>query len=140
MYYMVYIYIIFYILYIKFYISYIMPRARGKSGVCVCLSTVKTQKKGAHTPSQADSSPFYLSVYNPSLRPWGVSRRCRTIRFSHTIQSWLSESRPFFYSLNCGRHTYICMCVWCIHIYIYIQCMRISHRETPHLDVLESIL
>ena len=50
MYYMVYIYIIFYILYIKFYISYIMPRARGKSGVCVCLFVYSqnTKEGGAH--------------------------------------------------------------------------------------------
>ena len=70
---------------------------------CISLSflfkhkTVKTQKKGARTPSQSGFFPFYLSVYNPSLRPWGVSRRFRTIRFSHTNQSWLSKSRPFLF-------------------------------------------
>ena len=97
MYHMVYIYIIFYILYIKFYISYIMPRARGKSGVCVCVCLQSKHKRRGRTRPHRLTLPLSTSLYTTRHSVRGGCRGvAEPLGFPTRFKAGSRKADPFF--------------------------------------------
>ena len=97
-----------------------MPRARGKSGVCVCVCLQSKHKRRGRTRPHRLTLPLSTSLYTTRHSVRGGCRGvAEPLGFPTRFKAGSRKADPFFIPwIVEGIHIYVCVCDAYIYIYI----------------------